>query len=200
MNKIYLSVDYENRSLAKNNGGKWDSEKRKWYVVDVVPDELKDYIVEDTTPRIVEEVKKLIEDNLKRIPVDDPRYALNRQNYEWMILQDISRLVKDTDDGRVVSGDRAYYVLSILITSSPLYDLSKLQKKLEEEQRKTAELSEKVMYMNGRIWQMGSRLQDFESAEEKREARRRYKKNVAARTEKNLDANKGEENEHRQLL
>ena len=41
--RIYLDVNYRDKDFAKSHGARWDADKRKWYVLERVPDTLKQF-------------------------------------------------------------------------------------------------------------------------------------------------------------
>lgn len=41
--KIYLCVPYCEKDEVKKNGAKWDGKAKRWFVLDKIPDGLKDY-------------------------------------------------------------------------------------------------------------------------------------------------------------
>lgn len=41
--EIYLDVKYHEKDYAKSHGAKWDPVAKKWFVLDQVPEALKDY-------------------------------------------------------------------------------------------------------------------------------------------------------------
>lgn len=42
--KIYLQVPYADKDFAKAEGAKWDKDRKQWYVINTVPDSLKDFL------------------------------------------------------------------------------------------------------------------------------------------------------------
>lgn len=44
--KIYINVPYSNKEYAKQNGAKWDHNKKKWYYTDDLSNEKKNKLKE----------------------------------------------------------------------------------------------------------------------------------------------------------
>ena len=41
----YLQVSFNDKELAKQNGAKWDKDKKKWYYLDNISEENKSFLI-----------------------------------------------------------------------------------------------------------------------------------------------------------
>ena len=71
--RIYLDVPYEEISSVKNKGGKFDNDKRKWYILDNNPE--KDKLCEQYN-RISNETKDDCKNKFPRSAATDKRIYL----------------------------------------------------------------------------------------------------------------------------